>query len=59
MRLTNPFEHLSVAKVRHHIHRGSPIVIVESPRECRNAPSRASDVRWRAASYEDPWPDRA
>jgi hypothetical protein len=35
------------------------VVIIESPRQHHHEVSQGGQERWRAASYSDPWPDRA
>jgi hypothetical protein len=60
MRITNTFDHLGRPLIRHiRSHGKPPVVIVEPPRQHHHKLERAGQQRWRAASYTDPWPDRA
>jgi hypothetical protein len=58
MRLTATLDHL-VPRFHHHKSHGNPVVFIETPREHHHGGTSAGPERWRAASYSDPWPDRA
>jgi hypothetical protein len=61
MRLTATLDHLGIPRFHHHHHKGhaNSVVFIERPREHHQSGPLAGQERWRAASYRDPWPDRA
>jgi len=59
MRLTANLDHLGIPRFRHHRGHRNSVVWIESPRERAHEGSGVGQERWRAASYRDPWPDRA
>jgi hypothetical protein len=58
MRIPHTLDQLGIARIRHHRGHGNRVVI-ESAFPDHNEVLRAGQERWRAASYTDPWPDRA
>jgi len=59
MRLTTTIGHLGVHRL-HHKGRRNSVVFLEAPRPDHHHDARhGGQERWRAASYRDPWPDRA
>jgi hypothetical protein len=61
MRLSNTFDHLSLARIKHLMAHGKPPVVIIRPPEPphQHQVSRGGQQRWQASSYSDPWPDRA
>jgi hypothetical protein len=59
MRLTTTLDHLGIPRFHHHKGHRNSVVFLEAPREHHHAGPVAGLERWRAASYSDPWPDRA
>jgi hypothetical protein len=59
MRIISTLDHLGIPRFHHHRGRGNSVIFIEAPREHHHDPARAGQERWRAASYSDPWPDRA
>ncbi|HTT86937.1 MAG TPA: hypothetical protein VMF60_06200 [Acidimicrobiales bacterium] len=59
MRITARLDHLGIPLLLHHRGHGNPVVFLESPRERHHEGRKVGEERWRAASYHDPWPDRA
>jgi hypothetical protein len=59
MRLSHTLDHLGLPRFHHHKGHGSPVVLIEAPREHHHGLSGVGLERWRADSYSDPWPDRA
>jgi hypothetical protein len=60
MRLTATLGHLGLPRLLHHRGHGNSVVWIETPREHHPDGSAGLGLeRWRAASYRDPWPDRA
>ncbi len=57
MRLTTTLDHLGIPRFHHKGH--GKVVIIDAPHEHHQDHARAGSERWRAASYSDPWPDRA
>ncbi|HXQ44508.1 MAG TPA: hypothetical protein VN816_07700 [Acidimicrobiales bacterium] len=58
MRLTATLDHLGIPRFHHKGH-GKTVVLIDAPQGHHHEQSRAGQERWRAASYSDPWPDRA
>jgi hypothetical protein len=59
MRFTRTLDHLGIPRFHHHKGRGRSVVFIDAPREHPPVGSGVGLERWRAASYRDPWPDRA
>ncbi len=59
MRLSTTLDHLGIPRFHHHKGHGNSVVLIEAPHEHHHDGTRAGQERWRAASYSDPWPDRA
>jgi hypothetical protein len=58
MRLTTSLDHLGMPRFLHH-RRRNPVLFIDAPREHHHDGLGTGQERWRAASYHDPWPDRA
>jgi len=58
MRLTTSLDHLGIPRFLHHRKRNS-VLFIEAPHQHPHDGSGTGLERWRAASYRDPWPDRA
>lgn len=63
MRFASTLGHLGIPRFHHHRGHGRSAVFIEAPPE-QHHPGSGSGAgggleRWRAASYSDPWPDRA
>ncbi|HVC70400.1 MAG TPA: hypothetical protein VNC61_09140 [Acidimicrobiales bacterium] len=58
MRFPHSLDHLGISWNRHHKGLGSR-VLIESALSDHHEILRAGQERWRAASFSDPWPDRA
>jgi hypothetical protein len=58
MRFPHTLDYLSMARTRHHKGHGNR-VLIESALPDKPEILAAGQERWRAASYRDPWPDRA
>jgi hypothetical protein len=59
MRLTTTFDHLGLPRILHLKGHGHPVVFIEPAPENHHGVAHPGQERWRAASYSDPWPDRA
>jgi hypothetical protein len=59
MRLTTSLDHFGFPRFLHHRGRGNSVLFIEAPRQNHHDGSGTGQERWRAASYRDPWPDRA
>jgi|HubBroStandDraft_1064217.scaffolds.fasta_scaffold1048030_1 hypothetical protein len=59
MRLTTTFDHFGLPRIRHLKVHGHPAVFIEGSAEHHHGVAHPGQERWRAASYRDPWPDRA
>jgi hypothetical protein len=59
MRFTSTHGRRGIPLFHHHKGHGRSVVLIEAPEDHHHAGSGAGLERWRAASYSDPWPDRA